>query len=87
MPSDGRFYQVFCRNKNAKGRDCGAYLGDIQTDVPNVSRKYCRSCKRLEEWLVSDDGKVSVSVIPKEIRLKYYEPPVILVGRSACLQS
>lgn len=80
MASSGRFYQVFCRAKNKKSRACGAYLGDIQTDIPNISRKYCRSCKRLEEWRVTEDGMVSVSVIPKDRRMVYAEPPVILGG-------
>lgn len=80
MAARGRFMQCFCQQKTAKNRVCGTYMGDIQIDLANTTRKYCRPCKRLEEWSVDDDGRITVKEIPQTVRLKYFEPAAVIRG-------
>jgi len=74
----GRFMKVNCVQNTAKGRVCGEYMGDVQVDAPNTSRRYCRPCKRLEEWTVDDMGRIVVKVVPQNVRMKYYEPSSVV---------
>lgn len=79
----GRWVQVFCRGVGFRGRTCANKMGDLCLDYPARVRLYCRAKhkdgkRRLEEFKVTEDGEVLVTLIPADVRLPYYETAVLI---------
>lgn len=71
MNSVNRFFSITCTNRTLKNRICGESLGDIQLDVPNTSRRYCKNCKRLMEYVSDGEGRVTKEVLPQTLHVVY----------------
>lgn len=63
----GVFYEVRCDNKQRRkgNRPCNQYLGEIQKDVPNISRHFCHACHIMYRHTVNSEGIV-VRDTPKD---------------------
>lgn len=65
-----KFYEIKCDSKTRKGkmrpggRVCNQYLGEIQIDVPNISKHRCHLCNITYRHTVDANGIVSRD-IPK----------------------
>jgi hypothetical protein len=78
MNKKNKFFKIYCNERTAKNRVCNCYLGDIQVDVPNTTRKYCRNCKKLIEYTAHPDNLITKEVLKPSVRLSYAESYAIV---------
>lgn len=78
MKQKNTFHQVRCSAKKSNDRTCNHYLGDIQIDVANTARFYCKHCNCTLEYSVDADGLIRRRVVGKGDQFVYYDKPVII---------
>ena len=71
MNTVNRFFRLACTNKTPRDHICNEPLGDIQLDMPNTSRRYCRNCKTLMEYVSDGEGRVTKEILPESTRVAY----------------
>jgi len=78
MNTVNKFFQIICNNRLESGRMCNHPLGDIQVDMPTTTRRYCRNCKTLMEYVSDGEGRITKEVLPENVRIPYCESIVVV---------